>query len=135
MINAGFVLFGTNSASVGRSCGMDFWHFGILFEQGQGLQGTSSPNVAAPFGSQPLFLLVSLCELMNSSFALRVSVVVPRVPRFFGKLSHSVFFFPMKMVVPVCSYLPKVSVAISSHDIAKSPCLLVRLKPCLHGTN
>ena len=39
-----------------------------------------------------------------------------------------VSFFPMKMVVPVRSYLPKVAVAISSHDNAKSPCLFVRLK-------
>ena len=39
-----------------------------------------------------------------------------------------VSFFPMKIVVPVRPYLPKVAVAISSHDIAKSPCFLVRLK-------
>ena len=39
-----------------------------------------------------------------------------------------VSFFPMKIFVPVRSNLPKVAVAISSHDIAKSPCFLVRLK-------
>ena len=41
-----------------------------------------------------------------------------------------VSFFPMMIFVPVCSYLPKVAVAISSHDIVQSPStrLLVRLK-------
>ena len=39
-----------------------------------------------------------------------------------------VYFFPIKIVFPVRTYLPKAAVAISSHDIAKSRCLLVRLK-------
>ena len=44
------------------------------------------------------------------------------------KLSHNGLFLPMKIVFPVRTYLPKVAVAILSHDIAKSRCLLVRLK-------
>ena len=34
----------------------------------------------------------------------------------------------MKIVFPVRSYLPKIALATSSHDIAKSLCLLVWLK-------
>ena len=44
------------------------------------------------------------------------------------KLTHNGLFLPIKIVFPVCIYLPKVAVAILSHDIAKSRCLLVRLK-------
>ena len=58
------------------------------------LQGTSSSNVPAPFGSQSLFLLVSLCEVVNSSFALRASAVEPAFFTSLDKLSHNGFFLP-----------------------------------------
>ena len=53
----------------------------------KGLQRTSSSNVAASFGSQPLFLFVSLCEVVNSSFALRANAIIPRILHFFGQIA------------------------------------------------
>ena len=96
-----------------------------LHPRTRSLQGTSSPKVPAPFRSQPLFLLVSLCEVVNAILALHGSA---RSSFLWTNCPIMVSFFPMKTVVPVRSYLPKVAVTISSHDIAKSPCLLVRLK-------
>ena len=143
MINARFVLFGTNSASVGRSCGASgisayslkvrllvASNAAALFpsprvpslgKRGEGykaaalearllvdssitdgsalvlhpsLQGMPSSNVPAPFGSQSLFLLVSLCEVVNSSFALRASAVEPAFFTSLDKLSHNGLFLP-----------------------------------------
>ena len=45
----------------------------------------SSTNVLAPFGSQSLFLLVTLREVVNSSFALCASLVKSRVLHFSGQ--------------------------------------------------
>ena len=76
-------------------------------------------------GSQPLFLLVSLCEVVNSSFALRASA---RSSFLWTNCPIMVSYFPMKTFYPVRSYLPKIARATTSHDIAKSLCLLVCLK-------
>ena len=73
--------------------------------------------------------LVSLCEIVNSSFVLRANAVEPRVLHFFGQIVPLRFIssrWRWLFELISCTFLdlPKVAVTISSHDIAKSPCLL-----------
>ena len=106
MINARSVLFGTNLTSVGRSCGTSGISAYSLKLMRPLVDSSITFIKVKVFKERPArtFLprlvhslfpyLVSLCEVVNSSFVLRASAVEPAFFISLDKLSHNGLFLP-----------------------------------------